>query len=163
MTWHYDLYPDKSCKVILLSGSFQATEQAKEDVKKVLAVLNQHLNTRTFLVGERVSLADITVACSMIWLYKQVWLSCSWKPQGIHQLCTCLRHKLSLSYEPWHLCICLQVLEPSFRQPYPNVNRWFVTCVNQPQFKAVLGEVKLCEKMAQFDGEYSQPWGQDTQ
>ncbi|XP_068615897.1 elongation factor 1-gamma-like [Brachionichthys hirsutus] len=92
----------------------QATEQAKEDVKRVLAVLNKHLNTRTFLVGERVSLADIAVACSMLWLYKQV-------------------------------------LEPSFRQPYPNVTRWFVTCVNQPQFKAVLGEVKLCEKMAQFD------------
>ncbi|XP_061690285.1 elongation factor 1-gamma isoform X1 [Syngnathoides biaculeatus] len=92
----------------------QATEQAKEDVKKLLAVLNQHLNTRTFLVGERITLADITVACSMLWLYKQV-------------------------------------LEPSFRQPYPNVTRWFVTCVNQPQFKTVLGEVKLCEKMAQFD------------
>ncbi|XP_061786689.1 elongation factor 1-gamma [Nerophis lumbriciformis] len=92
----------------------QATEQAKEDVKKVLGVLNQHLNTRTFLVGERVSLADISVACSMLWLFKQV-------------------------------------LDPSFRQPYTNVTRWFVTCVNQPQFKSVLGEVKLCEKMAQFD------------
>uniref|UniRef100_A0AAY4D2E6 Elongation factor 1-gamma n=1 Tax=Denticeps clupeoides TaxID=299321 RepID=A0AAY4D2E6_9TELE len=92
----------------------QATEQAKEEVKRVLAVLNQHLNTHTFLVGERVSLADITVVCSLLWLYKQV-------------------------------------LEPAFRQPYPNVTRWFVTCINQPQFKAVLGEVRLCEKMAQFD------------
>ncbi|XP_061900314.1 elongation factor 1-gamma [Entelurus aequoreus] len=92
----------------------QATEQAKEDVKKVLGVLNQHLNTRTFLVGERVSLADISVACSMLWLFKQV-------------------------------------LDPSFRQPYTNVTRWFVTCVNQPKFKSVLGDVKLCEKMAQFD------------
>uniref|UniRef100_A0A8C5ABQ8 Eukaryotic translation elongation factor 1 gamma n=1 Tax=Gadus morhua TaxID=8049 RepID=A0A8C5ABQ8_GADMO len=92
----------------------QATEQAKEETKKVLSVLNQHLNTRTFLVGERVSLADVSVACAMLWLYKQV-------------------------------------LEPAFRQPYPNVTRWFTTCVNQPQFKAVLGEVKLCEKMAQFD------------
>lgn len=53
--------------------SVQATEQAKEDIKKVLGVLNQHLNTRTFLVGERVSLADITVVCSMLWLFKQVW------------------------------------------------------------------------------------------
>lgn len=52
------------------------------------------------------------------------------------------------------IAIFLQVLEPSFRQPYPNVTRWFVTCVNQPQFKAVLGEVKLCEKMAQFDGKF---------
>uniref|UniRef100_A0A8C8D0I9 Elongation factor 1-gamma n=1 Tax=Oncorhynchus tshawytscha TaxID=74940 RepID=A0A8C8D0I9_ONCTS len=77
----------------------QATEQAKEEVKKVLF---------------RVSLADISVACSMIWLFKQV-------------------------------------LEPSFRQPFPNVTRWFQTCVNQTQFKTVLGEVKLCDKMAQFD------------
>lgn len=29
--------------------------------------------------------------------------------------------------------------------------RWFVTLINQPQFKAVLGEVTLCTKMAQFD------------
>lgn len=45
-----------------------------------------------------------------------------------------------------------QVLEPSFRQAFPNTNRWFLTCINQPQFRAILGEVKLCEKMAQFDG-----------
>ncbi|KAH0506947.1 Elongation factor 1-gamma [Microtus ochrogaster] len=44
-----------------------------------------------------------------------------------------------------------QVLEPSFRQAFPNTNQWFLTCINQPQFRAVLGEVKLCEKMAQFD------------
>lgn len=60
-------------KVRFLSASVQATEQAKEDVKRALTVLNQHLNTRTFLVGERISLADITVVCSMLWLYKQVW------------------------------------------------------------------------------------------
>lgn len=59
-------------KVRFLSASVQATEQAKEDVKRALTVLNQHLNTRTFLVGERISLADITVVCSMLWLYKQV-------------------------------------------------------------------------------------------
>ncbi|CAH2325086.1 elongation factor 1-gamma [Pelobates cultripes] len=92
----------------------QATEQAKEEVKHVLAALDSHLQTRTFLVGERITLADINVVCSLLWLYKQV-------------------------------------LDPSFRQPFGNVTRWFVTCVNQPQFRAVLGEVKLCDKMAQFD------------
>ena len=51
------------------------------------------------------------------------------------------------------VCVCVQVLDPGLRAPYVNVNRWFVTCVNQPQFKAVLGEVTLCSKMAQFDGE----------
>lgn len=49
----------------------------------------------------------------------------------------------------------MQVLEPSFRAPYVNVNRWFVTCINQPQFTEVLGTVTLCTKMAQFDGERS--------
>ena len=46
----------------------------------------------------------------------------------------------------------IQVLDPAFREPYVNVNRWFTTCVNQPQFKEVLGEVQLCTKMATFDG-----------
>ncbi|NWZ88622.1 EF1G factor, partial [Poecile atricapillus] len=44
-----------------------------------------------------------------------------------------------------------QVLDPAFRGPFGNVNRWFLTCLNQPQFKAVLGEVTLCQRMAQFD------------
>lgn len=28
-----------------------------------------------------------------------------------------------------------------------NVTRWFTTCINQPQFLKVLGEITLCEKM----------------
>merc|ERR1711955_93227 len=43
------------------------------------------------------------------------------------------------------------VLEPAFRKPFQNVNRWFTTMINQPQVKAVIGDFKLCEKMAQFD------------
>merc|ERR1712024_91639 len=91
-----------------------ATERAKEDVKVALKTLNDHLLTRTFLVGERLSLADIAVACTMLSLYKQV-------------------------------------LEPAFRKPFVNVTRWFTTVVNQPNVKAVLGEVTLCAKMAEFD------------
>merc|ERR1712012_1258857 len=49
-----------------------ATERAKEDIKAALKTLNDHLLTRTFLVGERLSLADIAVACTMISLYTQV-------------------------------------------------------------------------------------------
>merc|ERR1712168_1144598 len=43
------------------------------------------------------------------------------------------------------------VLDPNFRKRFVNANRWFTTMVNQPQVKAVIGEFKLCEKMAQFD------------
>merc|ERR1711964_513000 len=49
-----------------------ATDRAKEDIKTALKTLNDHLLTRTFLVGERVTLADIAVACTLLSLYKQV-------------------------------------------------------------------------------------------
>uniref|UniRef100_A0A8C7CHV8 valine--tRNA ligase n=1 Tax=Oncorhynchus kisutch TaxID=8019 RepID=A0A8C7CHV8_ONCKI len=38
-------------------------------------------------------------------------------------------------------------LEPSNRRTLTNVTRWFLTCVNQPQFVKVLGQISLCEKM----------------
>ena len=98
----------------ILQYNKQATEKAKEQVKSVLSLMNNHLLTRTFLVGERVTQADISMACNLLMLF-------------------------------------VNVLEPNFREPYGNVNRWFLTVINQPQFKSVIGEVKLCDKMAQFD------------
>merc|ERR1712198_797750 len=91
------------------------TDRAKEDIKKALGSLNSHLLSRTYLVGERISLADITVCCTLLHLYQYV-------------------------------------LDPAFRKAYMNTNRWFTTMVNQPKVKAVIGDFKLCEKMAQFDG-----------
>merc|ERR1711931_383933 len=90
------------------------TERAKNDVQKALGALDAHLLTRTYLVGERISLADISVCCTLLHLYQYV-------------------------------------LDPNFRKRFVNANRWFTTMVNQPQVKAVIGEFKLCEKMAQFD------------
>jgi len=92
----------------------QDTDKAQQHLKKCLSKLNDDLLTKTFLVGERVTLADITLCTSLAMLY-------------------------------------VQVLDPKFRETYQNVNRWFITCVNQPNFKKVLGDVKLCEKMAVFD------------
>merc|ERR1719494_812436 len=51
-----------------------------------------------------------------------------------------------------------QVLDPKFREPYGNLNRWFVTCINQPEFKKLLGDIKLCETMAQFDNKKYQEY-----
>jgi len=62
--------------LIKISGAMQfnksQTERAKEDVKKAMKVLNDHLLHHTFLVGERISLADIAVACTMFHLYQHV-------------------------------------------------------------------------------------------
>merc|ERR1712012_146410 len=92
----------------------QDTERAKDQIKKVLKVLNDHLLTRTFVAGERATLADISLVCNMQMLYEQV-------------------------------------LDTEFRKAHQNVNRWFVTMINQPNVKKVLGNVKLCDKMAVFD------------
>ncbi|KAG0727913.1 Elongation factor 1-gamma [Chionoecetes opilio] len=90
------------------------TERAKEDVRKALQCLNTHLLTRTFLVGERITLADVSVCCTLLHLYQYV-------------------------------------LDAGFRKPFQNANRWFTTMINQPQVKAVIGDLKMCDKMAQFD------------
>lgn len=83
------------------------TLQAKEDITKALSVLNQILLTRTFLVSECVTLADISMVCAVYHLFKLV-------------------------------------MDTEFRKPFPNVTRWFTTCINQPQFKTILGETELC-------------------
>jgi len=93
-----------------ISNNADATIKAKADVRKTLDVLNKHLQTRTFLVGERITIADIVVALSLIRLYEHV-------------------------------------LDPGFRKQFQNTNRWYTTCLNQPQFKNVIGEAKLCQKM----------------
>jgi len=93
----------------------QNNERAKSELSNILKLLNNHLRTRTYLVGERITLADIAVACDLLLLFQ------------------------------W-------IIEPSLREPYPNVTRWFLTLINQQQFQVVLGkDYKLCEKTAQFD------------
>jgi len=41
-------------------------------VKAALQALNTHLLPRTYLVGERITLADIGVACTLLQLYQYV-------------------------------------------------------------------------------------------
>mmetsp|Transcript_11187 Transcript_11187/g.16920 ORF Transcript_11187/g.16920 Transcript_11187/m.16920 type:complete len:405 (-) Transcript_11187:61-1275(-) len=86
-----------------------ATKKATADVRKVLDGLNVYLANKTFLVRDRLTLADIVVATSLLPAYEMVF-------------------------------------DAGFRKAFPHTNRWFVTCVNQPHFAAVLGEVKLCVK-----------------
>jgi elongation factor 1-gamma len=89
----------------------EATNKAKADIRKVLSILNDYLADKTFLVGERITLADIVVSLTLVYLYKLV-------------------------------------LDLGFRKPFVNTNRWFLTCINQPHFQEVLGEVVLCSKMS---------------
>jgi elongation factor 1-gamma len=94
----------------IVPNNSTATQKAKSDVRKSLETLNKHLLSRTFLVGNRITAADIVVAFSLCRLYELV-------------------------------------LDAPFRKQFINTNRWFLTIVNQPEVKSIVGEVTLCEKM----------------
>lgn len=92
----------------------QAVDEAKAEVLDLLTKFDNHLLTRTYLVGERITLADVAMCCNLLLAYQHV-------------------------------------MDANTRKPFMNVTRWFETCINQPEFKKVLGDFKLCEKAAQFD------------
>eukprot|EP01052_Picozoa_sp_SAG31_P043654 SAG31_NODE_7341_length_1714_cov_4.182663_3_plen_143_part_00 len=104
-------------------------------------ILDNHLLDNAFLVGKKITLADITLVCSLHLGYRLV--------RATLASCRHLRTTTSAhARSPSRLaCGTPQVFEPAYRNKFPNVNRWFTTCVNQPQFLAIMGEVKLREKM----------------
>jgi len=55
-----------------IANNQAATSKAQADIKKALDFLNGQLSTRTFLVGERVTIADIVVAMSLFYLFQKV-------------------------------------------------------------------------------------------
>lgn len=89
-------------------------QKAKDNLHRAMAALDKTLAKKTFLVGERITLADISVVCSLLNGYKMV-------------------------------------LAKEWQTKYPHVLRHFVTCVNQPQFKKVVGEIKLVETAMVYD------------
>ena len=50
----------------------QNHERAKDELKHILQLLNNYLRTRTYLVGERITLADIAVASDLLLLFQWV-------------------------------------------------------------------------------------------
>lgn len=66
-------------------------------------------------VGDKITLADITVASALVYPMKLV-------------------------------------MSPECRKAFPCVTRWFTTCVNQPQFKAVVGTVELAKEEMTAEG-----------
>merc|ERR1712127_804931 len=93
-----------------------AYEKAKADLALSLAVLNDTLLTKTYLVGDKITLADITVASALVYPMKLV-------------------------------------CDKAYLKPFGNVMRWFNTCVNQPEFKKVIGNVTLCKKELKAAGQ----------
>uniref|UniRef100_A0A915JIK5 eEF-1B gamma n=1 Tax=Romanomermis culicivorax TaxID=13658 RepID=A0A915JIK5_ROMCU len=103
----------------------QQVEEAKLATMHILKILDQYLLPKTFLVGERLTLADVAVSCALLPAFE-------------------------------HL------LEPDHRRHMANLTRWFYTCIYQPNFKAILGDVHLCAKSSQFDVQKFKKFQQDT-
>lgn len=82
---------------------------SKEDLLSSLTKLNKLFFTKTYLVGERISLADIAIFTALIPLYEHVF-------------------------------------DSEYRIQYPNLSRWFLTILNQPQVTSVLKNFQMCEK-----------------
>jgi elongation factor 1-gamma len=82
-----------------------AVSKAKTDLAKGLATLEKYLLDKTYLVGDKITLADITVVSALVYPIKLV-------------------------------------MDAEYRKDFPCVMRWFTTCVNQPQFVAVVGKVE---------------------
>uniref|UniRef100_A0AAQ5ZXB7 Valine--tRNA ligase n=1 Tax=Amphiprion ocellaris TaxID=80972 RepID=A0AAQ5ZXB7_AMPOC len=109
-----------SCAVVFpLMGVIGVQQSSHAELMRVLKVLDQALEPRTFLVGESITLADMAVATAVLLPFKYVL----------------------------HIILFSFALEPSDRETLTNVTRWFTTCINQPQFMKVLGQITLCEKM----------------
>lgn len=90
------------------------SERARTDVNNTLAVLNQALLSQTYLVGERITLADIVVFANLLSLYQYV-------------------------------------LDAPARAAVPNVTRWFLTILNQPQVAAVVKNYTVAAEALQAD------------
>ena len=89
----------------------EAYECAKKDMFKTMGVLDQHLLTRTYLVGNAITLADIATVCALVDLYRMVF-------------------------------------DKETRDEFTNVTRWLNTCINQKEFKKVIGEVSFAKEEA---------------
>jgi elongation factor 1-gamma len=61
------------------------TEKAKADLGAAMEILDNHLADKTYLVGEKVTLADITVASALVYPYKIV-MSPEYRAQYPHVL-----------------------------------------------------------------------------
>lgn len=92
----------------------KTVELYKAELLAQLSHLNEVLLSKTFLVGERLSLADLSVAFDLLPAFQHV-------------------------------------LDANARKQLVNVTRFFLTIMNQPSVKEVVGELHLADAVAQFN------------
>eukprot|EP01098_Paradermamoeba_levis_P000771 TRINITY_DN108_c0_g1_i1.p1 TRINITY_DN108_c0_g1~~TRINITY_DN108_c0_g1_i1.p1 ORF type:complete len:425 (-),score=157.39 TRINITY_DN108_c0_g1_i1:121-1347(-) len=81
--------------------------KVQSSLEASLQALNRHLQRSTWLVGQRLTLADVAVSLSYYRVFGTLFSGSQLKSN------------------------------------FPHVYRWYLTCVNQPQFSSVIGQVNL--------------------
>jgi len=123
-----ELEPACSIWILPVKGVLQfvgkAYSEARKDVEKALTILNDHLLHETFLVGDRITFADISIAVPLVEMYREVF-------------------------------------DTAWRAKFPNVNRWFETLVNQPNFFEIFGKVEFAKNEKRAAVTKEKPEGKD--
>jgi elongation factor 1-gamma len=85
----FEIEPQRAVWLLPIRGVLEfnakAYAAAKQDLKAALQVLNTHLVSNTFLVGNHITIADITVACALVELFQEV-LDTKFR-QGLEAVC----------------------------------------------------------------------------
>jgi len=73
----FELEPPRNLWIYPLQGLMKidarAAKKAKNDVEVNMGILNKHLQTRTFMVGERLTIADIALAAALVEPFRRVF------------------------------------------------------------------------------------------
>ena len=87
----------------------KSVETAMQKTNEAVKVFEDHFMINTYLVGERIMLADFVCA--------------SFASRAFSSL-----------------------FDKKWRADYPNFTRWYETIINQPVFKSVISDLKLCDE-----------------
>lgn len=73
----FELEPPRNLWIYPLQGLMtidpKASKKAKADVLTNMSILNEHLSTRTYMVGERITIADISLASALVECFRRVF------------------------------------------------------------------------------------------
>ena len=103
MRWLLVISHSLSLGIVGIGGA-----QAKEDVKRALAALNEHLLKKTFLVGEAITAADVVVACSLLNAFKLVRRAPAYAACASSATSEGARVRVCGAPRVWgaHVCVC---------------------------------------------------------
>ena len=121
----HDTLLARSTTTVTPCAATQAERDALAMLQNKLEAFDDILEERTFLVADRVTLADVAIACTMHPIFAQV--RC-----GLHACAGMLACEQSAATHPRTPPLpSLQLLDQQVRDAAPHLTRWFLTCMHK--------------------------------